>query len=184
MVVLKSYGPFPAENFVSVKFKGFRGSSRSEVEFRLADLLCMNPNDWISLFLILSKDEQKYEPMVAYMKRILIFCIHEVANMDIEVAAVIKKKPVVKPEPELKDFRKVKLGKINIENWNVLYQRRDGEKVVKIIFFLLDKNLYPTAALNKILGLVEATKSSNADDLKCFTDMLKWYPTFRNTLLN
>lgn len=52
------------------------------------------------------------------------------------------------------------------------------------MFFLLDKHLYPTAALNNILGLIEARKSNNADDPKCFTDMIRWYLAIQNTLLN
>lgn len=57
MVLLKVYEPFQDDNFINVKFKDFRGSSRTKVELTLTDLPCMNPNDWISLFLILSKDE-------------------------------------------------------------------------------------------------------------------------------
>ena len=184
MIAVRVYAPFPTENFVNVKFKGYRRSSRSEVNFAFTDLPCMNPNDWISLFLILSKDEQKYEPMVAHLKRMLTCYIHEVAKMDIEIVAVLKTKLVVKAEPEPKDFRKLKLGKINKESCNAVYQRRQGKKVVKSIFFLLNKHLYPTATLNNILGLLEATKSNNVDDLKCFTDMIKWYLTFQNTFLN
>lgn len=60
MVVVKFYTPFPAEHFTNIKFKGFRGADRAEEDLTLADLPYMNPNDWISLFLILSKDEVKY----------------------------------------------------------------------------------------------------------------------------
>lgn len=88
MVAVKIYAPFQADNFINVRFKGFRGSSRTEFEFTLADLQCINPNDWILLFLILSKDEQKYEPIVSHLKRMMICYIHEVEKMDIEIAVV------------------------------------------------------------------------------------------------
>ncbi|CAI9264500.1 unnamed protein product [Lactuca saligna] len=105
LVAVKVYAVFLAENFTNVSLKGFKGLSRTEVEFTLAYLPCMNPNDWISLFLILSKYEQKYEPMIAHLKRMLICYIHEVAKMDVEVAADLKKKTVVNTElshPEIR----------------------------------------------------------------------------------
>ncbi|CAI9272355.1 unnamed protein product [Lactuca saligna] len=95
--------------------------------------------------------------------------------MDIEIASALKKKAIVNPEPEQKDFQKLKLGKINKENWNLVYQRREGGNVQKSMFLLLDKHLYSTTVLNNIIGLVEVTKSNISDDLKCFTDMIKWY---------
>ena len=82
----------------------------------------MNPYDWISLFLILSKDEQKYELIVAHLKRMLICYIHEIAKMDVEITAILKKKPILKPEEESKDLNKMKLGKIRKDNWSVVYQ--------------------------------------------------------------
>ncbi|CAI9259336.1 unnamed protein product [Lactuca saligna] len=114
----------------------------------------------------------------------LICSIHEVAKMDVEIADVLKKKPIVNLKPEPRDFQKLKLGKINKENQNVVYQRREGEKVVKSMFFLLEKHLYHTTTLNNIFGMVVATKSNNIDDLKCFIDMIKWYLMLQNTLLN
>lgn len=51
---------FPADNFINIKFKWFGGTNRIEFEFTLADLPYMNPHDWICLFLILSKDVQKF----------------------------------------------------------------------------------------------------------------------------
>lgn len=110
---MKVYAPILTKHFVNVKFKGFRGASHVEDEFTLADLPCMNPYDWIFLFLIFfSKDEQEYEPIVDHLKRMLIFYIHEVAKMDVEVASVLKKRLVLKPEEEPKDLNKLKLGKI------------------------------------------------------------------------
>ncbi|CAI9288137.1 unnamed protein product [Lactuca saligna] len=146
LVVVKVYAAFPVENFTNVRFKGFIGSSRTELEFNIVDF--------------------------------------PLAKMDVEIVVVLKKKLIVNPEPEPKDFQKLKLGKINKENRNIMYQRREVEEVVKSMFFLLDKHLYHTTAFNNILVLVAATKSNNADDLKCVMDMIKWYLMFRNTFLN
>ena len=114
----------------------------------------------------------------------LICYIHEVAKMDMEIAYVLKKRPVVKPEEETMDFQKMKMGKIKKSNWIVVYQRKEDEKVQKSLFFLLDKHLYSTVVLNNIMGLTVACKAKNDADLKCFNDMIKWYLVIRNTLLN
>lgn len=65
---VKVCSPVSAEDFVKVKFKGFRGSKKVINEFSLADLPFMNPFDWISLFNIFYKDAHKYEPIVAHLK--------------------------------------------------------------------------------------------------------------------
>ena len=80
----------------------------------------MNPYNWISLFLILSKDEQNYEPIIAHLKRMLICYIHDFAKMGIEIAYVLKNRPVLKPEEELKEIHKLKLGIIKKDNWSVV----------------------------------------------------------------
>ncbi|CAI9283106.1 unnamed protein product [Lactuca saligna] len=59
MVVVKVCSPFPTEHFINIKFRVFRGASRTEFDFTLADLPCVNLNNYISLFFILSKDEVK-----------------------------------------------------------------------------------------------------------------------------
>lgn len=71
-VVVKVYAPIPNEHFTNVKFKGICGAACTEDDFTLADMPCMNLNDWISLFMILSKDEAKCEPIVSHLKRMLV----------------------------------------------------------------------------------------------------------------
>ncbi|CAI9273159.1 unnamed protein product [Lactuca saligna] len=100
IVAIKVYASIATENFINVKFKGFRGASRFEDEFTLADLPCMNHFDWFSLFLIVSKDEQKYEPIVAYPKWMLVCYIHEITKMDVEITYVLRKMLILKPEEE------------------------------------------------------------------------------------
>ncbi|CAI9276534.1 unnamed protein product [Lactuca saligna] len=96
IVLVKVYAPVPTENFINIKLKRFRGTSRVEDDSMLDGLLFMNPYDWISIFLILSKEEQKYE----------------IAKMDVEIAYVLKKKRILHLEEESKDLNKMNLGKI------------------------------------------------------------------------
>ena len=114
----------------------------------------------------------------------LIYYIHEVAKMYVEIASVLKKRPIVKPEEETTGFQKRRLGKIKKAGWSVVYQRKDGDNVHKSLFALLDKHLYSIAALNNIMALIVVCKANNDANLKCFNDLLKWYLVIRNTLLN
>ncbi|CAI9299672.1 unnamed protein product [Lactuca saligna] len=59
IIAVRVYASISTEILINIKFKGFKGANRTEMEFTLANLPCMNPYDWISLFLILSKYEQK-----------------------------------------------------------------------------------------------------------------------------
>ncbi|CAI9277153.1 unnamed protein product [Lactuca saligna] len=183
MVVVKIYTPLPAEHFINIKFKGFRGTDCAEEDFTLADLPYMNLNDWISLFLILLKDEVKYESIVSHLRRMLICYIYEVAKLVVEIAFVLKKKQVVNPKEDTTEFEKRKLSKMKKADWRVVYQRREGDKVKKSLFFLLDKHLYSATTLNHIIKLTVTCKVNNEGDLKCFFDMIKWYIIIQNTLL-
>ncbi|CAI9303116.1 unnamed protein product [Lactuca saligna] len=82
------------EDFLSIPFKGFRGANHIVDEFTLADLQFMNPSDWISLLNLFMKDEKKCEPIVAYLKRLIICYILENAKMDVENTSVLKKGPI------------------------------------------------------------------------------------------
>lgn len=128
-VVVKFYAPFPVEHFTNIKFRGFIGATRTEFDFTLYDLPFINPNDWISLFLIISKDEAKYEAIVSHLKIMLICYIHKVAKLDEEIVAVLKKRSVVDPKEESKDFQKRKLGKLKKADWSVVYQSRSSDEV-------------------------------------------------------
>ncbi|CAI9289412.1 unnamed protein product [Lactuca saligna] len=90
---LRVKSPVQIENFLNIQLKGFKGANQIMDEFTLVDFPFMNPYDWISLFFIVMKDEQKYEPIVAYLKRMIIGYIHEIVKMDVEIALVLKKKP-------------------------------------------------------------------------------------------
>lgn len=113
----------------------------------------------------------------------LICYIHEVAKLDVEIATVLKKRHVVDPKEETKDFQKRKLEKLMKADWSILYQRRSGDKVQKSLFFLLDRHLYSSSTLNNIMEFTVACKLNSEGDLKCFNDMIKWYLLIRNALL-
>ena len=172
---MKLFSDMPTEDFTNIMFKGFHGVDKILDEFTLADLSFMNPFDWINPLNIILKDEKKYEPIVAHLKRMLIFYVHEIAKMDVEIASVLKKRPILKPEEDPKDLQKLKVGKIQKEHWSVVYNRREGQNVQKIMCFLRDKHLYSSTSLKTILEMTEAYKGKSANDLKCFSDMIKWY---------
>ncbi|CAI9290582.1 unnamed protein product [Lactuca saligna] len=83
---------------VQTLFKGFMGTNQIMDEFNMAYLPFMNPYDWISLLLIVKKYEQKYEFIVAHLKRMPICYVHEIAKMEIDIAYVLKKRTILKPE--------------------------------------------------------------------------------------
>ena len=113
----------------------------------------------------------------------LVSYIQEVGKMDVEIVAVLRKKPIVQPKEAPNDISKMKLGKIRKDNWSVGFQLREGEKVQMCLFFLSDKHIYSTSCLNYILGITEQCKANDTADKKCFTDMIKWYILICNTLL-
>ena len=114
----------------------------------------------------------------------LICYIHQLAKMDVEIAFVLNKRPILKPEPEPKELHKFNLGKIRKDNWCVVYQRKENQKFMRNMFFLRDKHLYSNASLNSILELTEACKPNNIADKKSFSDFIQWYLVVRITLLN
>ncbi|CAI9299962.1 unnamed protein product [Lactuca saligna] len=127
IIVPKVIGPIQTESFVNVKFKTTQGSANSIFEFSIVDLPCLNPYEWIMLMHLLMKEENKYEPIVDHIKRMLVSYIHEVAKIDVEIASVLQKKPTVLPEASEKIIEKMKLRRIEKDNWSVMFQRGSKE---------------------------------------------------------
>lgn len=123
ITAIKFIRPIETESFVNVKFKTTRGSANSVFELSLIDPPCLNTFDWITLLHILITDEKKYEPIVAHIKRMLVSYIHEVAKMDIEITTVLRKKPTILPQGSANDIENTKMGKIETDNWTVMFQR-------------------------------------------------------------
>ncbi|CAI9299161.1 unnamed protein product [Lactuca saligna] len=57
ITAVKVFGLIETESFLNVRFKTARGVLSLVFEFMLAELPCLNPFDWISLFHLLLKDE-------------------------------------------------------------------------------------------------------------------------------
>ncbi|CAI9276630.1 unnamed protein product [Lactuca saligna] len=89
-----------------------RGYASQVHELTLAYLLCINPYDWIMLYNLLLRDSQKFEPVIHYLKLMIISYIKEVGTMDVEIAVVLRKKPTAVPKEAPEGFEKLKLGKI------------------------------------------------------------------------
>ncbi|CAI9302445.1 unnamed protein product [Lactuca saligna] len=60
IMAVKVTRPIETDSFPNAKFKFFRGSTSQVHEFTLADLLCINPYDWIILYHLLLRDTKKY----------------------------------------------------------------------------------------------------------------------------
>ncbi|CAI9280619.1 unnamed protein product [Lactuca saligna] len=95
--------------------------------------------------------------------------IQEVGEMDVDIAIVLSKNPIVVPKEALKDFEIVKPGKIYNDGWFMVYQSRErtGADFHKSCFFHDDKHLYTSSCLEFILDLITKCKGNHKDDIKC-----------------
>ncbi|CAI9298949.1 unnamed protein product [Lactuca saligna] len=118
IIRLKVCSAVPTEDFTNIRFKGFWGTDKVLDEFTLTDFPFMNPFDWVFLFNIILKDEKKYEPIVAHLKRMFICYIQEIAKIDVEIAIVLKKMPLMKLEEESSDLPKQRLEVIQKEHYS------------------------------------------------------------------
>ena len=177
---VKVLKPSPAGRFVNVNFKITRGSANTVSIISLADLPNLNPHDWILLYNILLSDPREYEPILDHLKRMLASYIHELATMDQEIAKVMNKKPTVKPTPKPGDVNMMKLGQIDSANLTVMFTKGEG---LRFLFALADKHLFSTDCLEHIINIIHRCKQNSAADKKNFTDMLRWYITFRHHMI-
>ncbi|CAI9263711.1 unnamed protein product [Lactuca saligna] len=89
-------------------FKGFRDANHILHEFTLADLPFMNSDDYLSLFYSVTKDFKKYEPIFEHLKSMIMCYILEIAKMDVEIASILKKRPILKPDEQLENIQHLK----------------------------------------------------------------------------
>ncbi|CAI9267060.1 unnamed protein product [Lactuca saligna] len=82
--------PIETDSFPNARFKVTRGATGQECEFTLAEQPCLNLYDWILLLNLLLRDEQKYEPFIAHLKRMLVLYIQVVGKMDIKIASLFR----------------------------------------------------------------------------------------------
>ena len=113
IVALKVHAPVKTDWFVNVSFTGIRGSDKQPTKFSLADLPMMNPFDWIVMFRILSKEPADKGPLIIHFRRMLKSYIIEVSKLDVEIAILLKTRPLHNPEKQPPGVSKMKLGIIN-----------------------------------------------------------------------
>lgn len=124
--------PIISDGFENVSFKALRGYNHEVHELSLADIPFMNPDGWISLINIVAKNTAKYKHIYQFMKKIIRAYILEVAKMNIEIAAVLKRKPIMNPFPPPDNLDKFKVGFIEKELWGVAYKSKENKKNGKI----------------------------------------------------
>lgn len=106
--------------------------------------------------------------------------------MDVEISAVLRKKPFMLPKEAPKDIDKMKLGKIRKDDWCFEFQmkERSDADFHRVCFFHADKNLNTTSFLRYILDFVGKRRGNNKSDKKCFSDMIWRYIQVRKALLS
>ena len=68
--------------------------------------------------------------------------------MDIEIASVLNKRPIMKPFEEPKDIQDLPGGLIDKEYWSIMYKKKEGSVLKSYMFFLRVKHLYSTSVMN------------------------------------
>lgn len=126
---MKTGLPFQTEDFLNIPIKGFRAHNHIFHEFTLAELLFVNPYDWISLFHIVAKDLKKYEPNYEHLKKMIKCNIMELAKMNVEIASVLKRKPILKPFDQPQNIANLRGGLIDKEYWKIVYKKKGGEEI-------------------------------------------------------
>ncbi|CAI9287246.1 unnamed protein product [Lactuca saligna] len=125
---------------------------------------------------------KKYEPIFEHLNRMIKCYILELAKMDVEIASILKRKLILKPFDQPQNIENIRGGLIDKEYWSIVY-KKEGEEIKNCMFFLRDKHLYPTSALNSILSRAKANKTNCVVDLKCVFDMIRWYLSVMASIL-
>ncbi|CAI9279837.1 unnamed protein product [Lactuca saligna] len=113
--------PVQIEEFLNVQFKCFQGANHVLHEFNLANMPFMNSYDWISLFYIVAKNVKKYETIYEHLKRMINCYILEIAKMDVEIASVLKKRPILKSFNQSENIQHLKGCLIGEKHWIIIY---------------------------------------------------------------
>ncbi|CAI9269764.1 unnamed protein product [Lactuca saligna] len=114
------------------------------------------------LYNLLIRDGHKYEPVVDHLKQMIISYIHEVGQMDVDIVAVLQRKPSVLPKDNLDGFDKLKHGKIPKDGWCVAFQLKEQIDAYfhKVCYLLDDKHLFSTSCMEYILDFVNKHKGN------------------------
>ncbi|CAI9261831.1 unnamed protein product [Lactuca saligna] len=133
---------------------------------------------------MLLKEKEKYELVMSHLQIMIKSYIEEIGKKDVQVAAVLRKKPFAVLIESPKDFQKLTLGKIYSKGWYVVYQakERTGADFRRGCFFLSDKHLYTTSFLEHVRDMVKRFKGNSKDDIKCLSDLILWYFQVRQAI--
>ena len=137
---------------MNANFKATQGSVNSLHKFTLVDQPNLNLHDWILLLNLLLIEKQKYEPILAHLKRMLVSYIYEVEKLDIQIAKVLKRKPSVNPIRKASGMSEMSMGKVNTIHLIVMFQHGTDVPIVfqKCLFTLPDKHLFSTSCLEHV----------------------------------
>lgn len=168
---------------MNIHFKAYRGRTHIINEFTLANFPFLDPHDWISMFNIVSRDVVKYDPIYQHLKKMVKSYILEMSKMDVEIVAVLKRKPILKPFDQPDNIKNIKARTIDKEKWSITYMTQKDKVIKTFLLFLRDKHLYSTTTLKQILATTEANKKNLVEYTKCVSNMIKCYLTIRMTIL-
>ncbi|CAI9270576.1 unnamed protein product [Lactuca saligna] len=115
----------------------------------------------------------------------LVCYIREVGNIDVEIASIMNRKPIVLPKEPRKDLDTMKLGRIRKKDWSVAFQIREktDAKFHRFFFYLSEKQLYSSSCLEYIVDFLSQNKANSVAEKKCFSYMINRYVLVRKTLL-
>ncbi|CAI9285123.1 unnamed protein product [Lactuca saligna] len=122
-------------------------------------------------------------PIFNHLKKMIKCYILEIVKMDIEIASVLNRRPIVKPFKEPEDIQDFPGGLIDKEYWSIMYKKKEDGDLKNRMFFLRDKHLYSTSIMNQILARANVNKTNTDSELKCISDMILCYQNVRASLL-
>nr|KAJ0210445.1 hypothetical protein LSAT_V11C400208170 [Lactuca sativa] len=123
---------------------------------------------------------REYQPIIDHVKHMLVCYIHEVVKMDQEIASAKHKRTTIKTMGKAGNVNTMIKGKIDSKYHTVMFIKREGQKC---LFALVDKHLFSTPCMEHILEIIQRSDQNSVADKKLFTDMLRWYIQFKQTLL-
>ena len=103
-------------------------------------------------------DVMKYDPVVQFLIWMLRAYILEITNMDVEIAIVLSRKLILKSFLVPDDVEKFKSGFIEKDPGGISYKKKENDKVKHCMMHLREVN-----------------KTISEGNVKCISDMIKWW---------
>ena len=167
---------------INYKFQGLRGEEKKVVDFTCADLLHMNPYDWIKIHTILRKrKDDRYKHYLTHITLMLKSYITEIAKEDFGIANRFQR-TVKAPNDTSDKIKDVRDGTILTDPWAVIYKTHEDNQYKKKIFYLNEKHLYSTSNLKTFMAKVELNPNNSQADKKHIYDTINWWLFVRNII--